>query len=577
MTNKNPKRKTARNATAPAEPVTLADVLAALDRASGLSGTRLRDLKSATKRVAALLGNEPAAISLDMGAIGAGLAAVNPVAAGLTAKRLANIRSDFLAAVKAGGVNPLKVELKSALGPDWVDLFERLSGRRAHIGLSRFARYASAQGIVPKAVNDEVIAGFIAAVRAGSLHRKPDALHRQVSLIWNEAARDPALGLPLVAVPCFRGPIERIDWTLLTDAFKKDMDAYLSWCGVSDPFAADARSRALAPRTLRLCRDQIHAAVTALVKSGTKPATILSLADLTSPNNFTSILRWRLNGVDGQANVFNYNLGKAIVQIAYEWVKVDVQGFAELKRLLGKIPVPLMGLTDKNKRFLRQFDDPAVLRRLYQLPDRLWAEVRRDSHPNFRTLAKAQAVLAIAILSYMPLRLQNLMALAFGIHLFMQEGAGAVSTLELSAAEMKNRLELAFDIPPGVAKMLIEYRDRIAPKIIGHRPTRLFVNIDGTPKSQATVAYLIMSYLQRRAGIILTPHQFRHLSAKVVLDLEPGAFETVRQQLGHKNTKTTIGSYAGINSRRAARHHYRLVQQALETQTPVRSRKKRAS
>ena len=103
------------------------------------------------------------------------------------------------------------------------------------------------------------------------------------------------------------------------------------------------------------------------------------------------------------------------------------------------MPVPLMGLTDKNKRSLRQFDDPAVLRRLYPLPDRLWAEAKRESKPNFRTLAKAQAALAIAILCYMPLRPQNLAALAFDTHLFMREGARAISTLELSAHEVKNR------------------------------------------------------------------------------------------------------------------------------------------
>src|SRR5262249_18228715 len=241
----------------------------------------------------------------------------------------------------------------------------------------------------------------------------------------------------------------------------------------------------------RLRRDQIHAAVTALVESGTDPATIRSLADLTSPDSLKSILRRRLESVDGQTNTFNYNLGEALVQIAYEWVKVDAQEFAKLKRLLGKMPVPLMGLTEKNKRLLRQFDDPAVLRRLYRLPDRLWAEVRRDPHPSFRTLAKAQAAVAIAILSYMPLRLENLTALAFGTHLFMQEGVGAVSSLELSADETKNGLEVAYDIPPGVAKMLIEYRDRIAPRIIGRRTARLFVNVDGTPKSQATVSYLV--------------------------------------------------------------------------------------
>src|SRR5262249_11305248 len=153
MTNKNPKRKIARNAAPPAEPVTLAAMLADLDRASGLSDTRLRDLTSATKRVAALLGNVPAAIALDMGAISAGLAAVNPVAAGLTAKSLANIRSDFLAAVKASGLSPVKIEAKPPLIPSWVDLFERLSGRRAHIGLSRLARHASGQGIATKDVN----------------------------------------------------------------------------------------------------------------------------------------------------------------------------------------------------------------------------------------------------------------------------------------------------------------------------------------------------------------------------------------------------------------------------------------
>ena len=572
---KNPKRKTPPQAAASAQPVTLASLLAGLERPGGVSGTRLRDLKSAVKRVAALLGNEPAAIALDMGAISTGLAAINPVAAGLTAKSLANIRSDFLAAVKASGVSPVKLEAKSPLSPDWLELFECLSGRRAHIGLSRFARHASRRGIGPKEVTDEVVSGFIAEVREKSLHRKPDALHRQVCLILNEAAQDPALGLRRVTVPSFRGPHKRVDWALLTEAFKKDKDDYLSWCAVSDRFAPETRARALAPRTLRLRRDQIHAAITALVDSGTEAASIRSLADLTSPDNFKSILRRRLESVDGQTNTFNYNLGKALVQIAHEWVKVDAQQFAELKRLLGKMPVPLIGLTEKNKRLLRHFDDPEVLRRLYRLPDRLWREVRRDAHPNFRTLAKAQAALGIAIPSYMPVRLENLTGLSFGTHLFVHEGGGAISSLELSADETKNGLEVAFDIPPGVAKMLVEYRDRIAPKIIGHRPTRLFVTVKGTPKCQATVSYLVCSYLKRRAGIILTAHVFRHLSAKVVLDAEPGAYEIVRQQLGHRNTKTTTGFYAGINSRRAARHHHRLVQQALEMQTPVRGRKKR--
>src|SRR5262249_48925281 len=162
-------------------------------------------------------------------------------------------------------------------------------------------------------------------------------------------------------------------------------------------FAANARLRPLAPETLRLRRDQIHAAASALVECGTNPACIRSLADLVTPANLKTILRWRLERVGGQVNTFNHNLACVLLQIAREWVKVDPSLLADLKRLVGKMPAPVMGLTHKNKRFLRQFDDPKALLRLAQLPQQLWAEVKRERTPNFRTLAKAHAALAIAI------------------------------------------------------------------------------------------------------------------------------------------------------------------------------------
>jgi integrase len=120
--------------------------------------------------------------------------------------------------------------------------------------------------------------------------------------------------------------------------------------------------------------------------------------------------------------------------------------------------------------------------------------------------------------------------------------------------------------------MLVEYRERTAPKIIGERPIRLFVNVDGTPKVKQALGALITNCVRRRAGIALTPHQTRHLSAKVLLDDQPGAFETVRQILGHKNLHHTVLAYAGIDSRRAGRHHQHLIEKALSSQNPSRSR-----
>ena len=352
----------------------------------------------------------------------------------------------------------------------------------------------------------------------------------------------------------------------LPSSFQEDVESNIAWCGGTDVFAADARSRALAPRTLKLRRNQIQAAVTALVESGIKPSDIRSLAELVSPDNFKRILRRRLEAVGGRENSFNRDLAEALVQIGREWVKLEPSELDKLKRLISKVPMPKPGLTPKNKAALRQFDDPAVLQRLIDLPKRLWAEVRREAKPNFRTLAKAQAALGVAMLTYMPVRPENLSKLAFGIHLFIREEPRAISSLELPAGEVKNDNEVAFDIPPQVVKILIEYRDRIAPKVIGHRPDRVFVNADGAPKSQSMVALLIKSYLARRAGIVLTPHQFRHLGAKNILDAEPGNFEAAGQLLAHKNLRTTANFYAGIDTRRAGRHHQRLIELALDAQ-----------
>jgi integrase len=551
---------------------TLQDVLDALEGNKFLSEIRQRDLCSAVRRVAFLLGDDPDDIVLNLPVIAAKLAAINPAAAGLTNKRFITIKSDFMAAVTASGLWPIPRVAKQPLSAGWKKLMAKLLGKRAHLGLSRLARYASAKGLEPEEIDDAALADFINAVRQGTLHRKPNDLHRSIALIWNEAARHSRLDLQHVEVPSFRRPSRRIDWGRLPLRLRKDVDSFLDWCAGVDPFAAKARSRALAPQTVRLRRAQIHAAATALSESGVDPKSIRSLRDLVSPDNVKRILRCRNEMVGGRENIFNHDLAWTLVEIARRWVKVRPVALDKLKQLASRVPTPMSGLTSKNKTTLRQFDDPANVRRLYEFSSRLWAEVKRDTTPDFRTLIKAQAALAVGIPLYMPVRPQNLSALKFDEHIFLHEGRGAISSLELPAHEVKNRMPLAFDIPPRLAQMLIEYRNRLAPRVIGRRPDRLFVKADGSAKDQSAVAWLIRTYLRKRAGLKLSPHQFRHLCAKVILDAEPGNFETVRQLLGHASLHTTVSAYAGISSRRAARHHQRLVEEALAEQRPTRGR-----
>jgi hypothetical protein len=161
-----------------------------------------------------------------------------------------------------------------------------------------------------------------------------------------------------------------------------------------------------------------------------------SLADLVSPRNFREILTHRYESKNGAANSFDIYLARALIRIAREWVKLGSTELAELNRLAARLPKLTSGLTTKNRATLRQFDDPAALQRLYALPDQLWAEVKRDRRCNHYTLANAQAALAIGLLSYAPIRLQNLASLRFGGHLFVRQGPSAIS---LKSQPMKSK------------------------------------------------------------------------------------------------------------------------------------------
>ena len=128
----------------------------------------------------------------------------------------------------------------------------------------------------------------------------------------------------------------------------------------------------------------------------------------------------------------------------------------------------------------------------------------------------------------------------------------------------RTAIPLEFEIPMALAERLQVYRNEIAPAVTGKRPDAVFVTWDGKPRKQAAITLAIQKTVLRELGVKLTPHQFRHLAAKIILDEQPGAYELVRQLLGHKNSKTTTNFYAGIDTRRAGRAHADLVMKLRE-------------
>lgn len=542
-----------------AGPATLQTVLDRLAAEGGLSERRKRDLRSAVTSFAKLREQRPAAMPLDLADIRRTLDGMVPAGAKVSSKRWANLRSDLAAAIKTSGLRPMLKTADLDLDEAWTRLLVA-SDQQVRKGLSRFARWASLRGITPEGVDDSTIARFVAELEAATLIRNLRNLARTVAKAWNAlVGLNQGAGLRPVAVPTNRRAPIRIPWQQFPASFREDAERYLTWAAVPDPLAEGARARALAPLSLGLQRTHIHSAASAAAAAGTPLDQITSLASLVEPETFRALLRhrWREDGC--ALSAYTHGVAVTLIAIASEWVKAPADAVAKLKALRGKLGTLPSGLTEKNKALLRKFDDPRLIAALVQLPDRLWHAARRALATSRLPFIDLQNALAIDLLIHVPMRMQNLASLTFDTHLHWPQGRRKPALITFGGTETKNDVPLEFEIPTALADRLQVYRNDIAPQVTGTRPDAVFVTFAGKPRSQAAIKVAIQKTVLRYLGVKLSPHQLRHLAAKIVLDANPGAYELVRQLLGHKNLRTTTNFYAGIDTRRAGRAHADLI------------------
>ena len=166
---------------------TLADVQIYIEDNTSLPATRRRDLRSAIKVVARVLDREPGRIPALPSKLREELAKVSPAAHRISAKTWATIRSNVLSAIELSGVAKIVRTSRHTVSPEWDALAKRLPTERLRHGLSRFIRYASAQGVTPAEVDDAVLESFKDDLHAHSLVRKPKEVHRNTALLWNVA------------------------------------------------------------------------------------------------------------------------------------------------------------------------------------------------------------------------------------------------------------------------------------------------------------------------------------------------------------------------------------------------------
>jgi integrase len=537
---------------------TLQSVLDQIASNLNLVDTRKRDLRSAVISFSKLTDKAPGSIPLILADIRGLLDNLTGPHARISAKRRANLRSDLASAIEASGLHPMLRTSGIEFDPAWATLLLSVNQPRIRNGLSRFARWSTLNGILPVAVDDTIVDRFIDDLRAKTLVRHINDLRNNTITGWNLlAASMPELAI-IKTSSVLKAP-KRFPWESLPTSFRADVRKYLDWCAVPDALDDDARSTRLASTTLRLRLGQIHSAVTAAIGAGVKPAQLVSLANLIEVGTFKALLR-KLYQDDGSVlTAYTHGVAGALITIASEWANASAAELVILKSLRRKLGALPSGLTEKNKSFLRRFEDTQLFNLMLHFPDKLWRKARRDLSESKRPFIDLQTALAIDILLRVPLRMRNLASLDFIRHLHWPNGRGQAVMLTINGNETKNGEPLEYELPAELADRLWIYRHEIAAAVTGERPDMLFVATTGKPRTAPAVALAIKKSVYKSLGIKLTPHQFRHFAAKIALDDNPSAYEGVKQLLGHQNIKTTINFYAGINTRRAGRAHAQLL------------------
>jgi integrase len=544
--------------TAPARGQTVQDVMDRL-AGSGLSETRKRDLRSAVATYGKTIGQAPAGIALDVSAIRQNLETVVALQGRLSPKRLANLRSDLAAAIAASGLAPMLVTARVKPAQAWEELLGSAGDRNISDGLSRLARWATLRQLGPLDIDGAALGRFFSELETASLVRKLKFLQREIPRLWNKlVVLVPGHGLSPVSVPSNRRS-DHVPWRQFAASFKADVDDYLRWCSVPDPLGDRARARALAPKTLRLRRHHLHLAASAACQAGMNIDQLTSMSCLIEPETFQSILRHQWNKHHGRPSPYLTFVAGTLIRMAAEWVKAPDDQLAALKKLRGKLGKLPTGLTVKNKATLRRFDDPRLLELLIGLPDRLWRVALGKLMTSKMAFVDVQTALAIDILLHAPMRVENLASLKFGEHLHWPRGRGRTALIVIRGDETKNDQPLEFELPVALSDRLYRYRHELAAGIIGKLPELLFVSANGLPRTLTSVSRSIQGTIRRHLGVHMTPHQFRHLAAKIHLDSHHGSYEVVRQLLGHKSLRTTTSFYAGPDTRRAGRAHADLI------------------
>jgi hypothetical protein len=351
-------------------------------------------------------------------------------------------------------------------------------------------RFCSANNILPIDVDEAVLDRFV-DYRSRSGRPFDRAARRLLARAWNaNAGTVPGWPARTLVEPPVKAAVE-VAWQGFPEGLRADVERYLGGLTKMRRGRTGQRIRPLKPSTLRTRRAELQAAARMAVKTGVAVERLNSLSALLAPDVVEKILDayWERNGEIPK--LFTIDLAFRFLAIAKETKCLNDAACERLDEMWRDLERHRQGgLSDKNLALIRQVLTTGVWSRIVKLPLAIMATARSQqaSQPVWAAVA-AQLAVAIAILTFAPVRLANLTAIKLGFNLIKPGGPNSNYWLVFPNYDVKNRVKLEYPLEQHLTRLIDEYVRDFRPALLrGRNEDWLFPGQRRGPKARSRSA-----------------------------------------------------------------------------------------
>jgi integrase len=532
-----------------------ADAIAAIERANELPMSKRTHWICSLRQTAKALDRPLESIAARWVAVALKVNQLHHADSGVTWKTLANHKANVKAAL-FWFRNEQALPLRGApLRPEWKKLRRRLKDRSQLSKLSGLIRYCSLKEILPAALNESVVDRYMAYRKETTALAVDTKTRRAIARAWN-ASRTiehwPQQQLIEPPLKAKEGP----RWEDFPQQLQADVAAHLKFLATHRRTRDGKHLRPCKASTLRTRRTDLIAFAKKAVRLGILIEELSSLSVLLAPELVDRVIdhEWEQNGEEPKTSTID--LAKKLVAVARSSGCLKIEQLTELDDKRAALEqYRKEGMTSKNLKLIRRVMNSEVWTRVVNCPHELMRQARslKDRAP-LKAAVTAQIAVAVAVVTVAPVRAANLASIRLGENLNKPGGPDTDYLLAFPEYDVKNRVDLTFELDDCVTAVIDEYVHDHRPSIMrGSNEDWLFPGEAGRSKDAHLFGLQVTNRIQKVTGLRITLHQYRHAAAAIYLKHHPGDYETVRRFLGHRSIRTTVKFYCSLETTQATR------------------------